>query len=100
MQTVVTPKTRINTTYDLIEWGFLRILSVRNILLALGVCKTMFSLFKSEEIFHALSKQTSFTILFTSLQAALVVILKTRITKVTIEIQSLDFPATFETQVV
>lgn len=40
------------TTYDLTEWGFPLILSVRNILLALGAYKNMCNVFKKDEIFN------------------------------------------------
>jgi hypothetical protein len=53
MHTVLTPKARIkdklNITYGLTEWGFPLVLSVRNILLALGNCKKVYRISKTKK---------------------------------------------------
>lgn len=95
MHTVLTPKARIknklNITYGLTEWGLPLILSVRNILLALGVCNC--SRFKIKKYsMHFQNNHPYNAILFTSLQAALVGLLKTRMKHMTIEIRKPRVP--------
>jgi hypothetical protein len=97
MHTVLTLKGRIknklNITYCPTEWGLPLILSVRNILLALGVCMKICSLSKIMKYsMHFHNNHSYDAILFTSLQASLVGLLKTRMKHKTIEIRKCRLP--------